>query len=45
MADISQLHEINPAQAPLDVTCERLGTVKGLRELRLSETCFDTALL
>jgi len=44
MADVSQLDKVKPAQATLDVACERLRATKCLGELPLSHSRLDTAL-
>lgn len=43
-ADVSQLNKVKPAQATLNVACERLRAAKCLGELPLSQARLDTAL-
>lgn len=45
MADVTELNEINPAQAALDIAGKRLWALQRLGELRLGQTSFHSTLL
>jgi len=44
MADVTELNEVNPTQAPLNIAGKRLWTIQRLSEFRLGQTCLHSTL-